>query len=42
MEWWEKVTIWPLVLGMIFLGLYPTPVLDMFNGALTALLASLP
>ncbi len=42
MAWWEKVTIWPLVLGMIFLGLYPTPLLDMFNNALTTLLTSLP
>jgi NADH-quinone oxidoreductase subunit M len=42
MEWWEKVTMWPLVLIMIFLGFYPTPLLDIFNAALTALLQALP
>lgn len=42
MEWWEKVTMWPLVLIMIILGFYPTPLLDMFNSALTALLSGLP
>jgi len=41
MEWWEKVTMWPLVLIMVFLGLYPTPLLDSFNFALTALLQAL-
>ena len=42
MEWWEKVTMWPLILGMVFFGFYPTPLLDMFNAALTALLSGLP
>jgi len=42
MEWWEKVTVWPLVVIMVFLGFYPTPLLDMFNHALTALLNNLP
>jgi NADH-quinone oxidoreductase subunit M len=42
MAWWEKATMWPLVLVMILLGLYPAPVLDMFNAALTALLQALP
>ena len=41
MEWWEQVTMWPLVLTMVFLGLYPTPLLDTFNAAMTTLLASL-
>ena len=42
MEWWEKTTTWPLVLGMVSLGLYPAPLLDTFNSALTALLQALP
>jgi NADH-quinone oxidoreductase subunit M len=42
MEWWEKVTMWPLVVGMVFLGFYPTPLLDSFNAAMTALLQGLP
>jgi NADH-quinone oxidoreductase subunit M len=42
MEWWEKVTLWPLVATMVFLGLYPAPLLDSFNAAITHLLQSLP
>ena len=42
MEWWEKVTMWPLVLLMVILGFYPTPLLDMFNASVTALLNGLP
>jgi NADH-quinone oxidoreductase subunit M len=42
MEWWEKVTMWPLVVIMVILGFYPTPLLDMFNSALTAILTALP
>ncbi len=42
MTWWEKVTMWPLVIIMIFLGLYPAPLLDMFNAALTGILRALP
>ncbi len=42
MEWWERVTMWPLVLIMVFLGFYPTPLLDSFNSAITALLQALP
>jgi NADH-quinone oxidoreductase subunit M len=42
MTWWEKVTMWPLVLIMVFLGLYPAPLLDTFNAAVTTLLHSLP
>jgi NADH-quinone oxidoreductase subunit M len=41
MEWWEKVTMWPLIVTMLFLGFYPTPLLDMFNAATTALLTNL-
>jgi NADH-quinone oxidoreductase subunit M len=42
MEWWEKVTMWPLVLIMVILGLYPAPLLNTLNSALTALLERLP
>jgi NADH-quinone oxidoreductase subunit M len=42
MEWWEKATMWPLVVIMVFLGFYPTPLLDSFNAAITALLTNLP
>lgn len=42
MEWWEKVTMWPLIVIMVFLGFYPTPLLDMFNAAITTLLKGLP
>ena len=42
MVWWEKVTLWPLMLTMVFLGFYPTPLLDSFNAAMTSLLSGLP
>jgi NADH-quinone oxidoreductase subunit M len=42
MEWWEKVTMWPLVVFMVILGLYPAPLLDTFNAAITTILQSLP
>jgi len=42
MEGWEKATVWPLVLIVVILGFYPTPLLDMFNEALTTLLTNLP
>lgn len=41
MTGWEKVTLWPLVLVMLLVGIYPTPVLDTFNTTLTALLGRL-
>ncbi|GAB4566267.1 MAG: NADH-quinone oxidoreductase subunit M [Anaerolineae bacterium] len=34
----EKVTLWPLVALMILFGLYPTPILEFFNGVSTALM----
>jgi len=34
--------MWPLVAIMVFLGFYPTPLLDSFNAAITALLTRLP
>jgi len=42
MEWWEKATMWPLIVIMVFLGLYPAPLLDTFNAAITTLLQTLP
>ncbi len=42
MEWWEKVTLWPLVIFMVFFGLYPAPLLDSFNAAIKTILLSLP
>ncbi|RLC64000.1 MAG: NADH-quinone oxidoreductase subunit M [Chloroflexi bacterium] len=42
LEWWEKVTLWPLVAIMLFLGLYPAPLLDSFNAAVTTILQNLP
>ncbi len=41
MVWWEKVTMWPLVAVMVAVGIYPTPLLDLFNSATTALLGRL-
>ncbi len=38
---WEKVVLWPLVLLLVGLGLYPGPLLATFNAALTALLEAL-
>lgn len=34
----EKVTLWPLVIGMIVIGIYPTLVLNYFNGSAVELL----
>ncbi|HID89222.1 MAG TPA: NADH-quinone oxidoreductase subunit M [Anaerolineales bacterium] len=42
MEWWEKATMWPLVLTMVIIGLYPAPLLETFNAAMVALLNGLP
>jgi NADH-quinone oxidoreductase subunit M len=33
--WWEKVSLWPLVLLMIALGVYPAPLVNTFNAAVT-------
>ena len=41
MTWWEKVTLWPLILLMVGLGLYPAPIIDTFNGAVTTILRML-
>lgn len=42
MTWWEKATMWPLVILMVGLGFYPAPLLDSFNAALTSILQALP
>jgi NADH:ubiquinone oxidoreductase subunit 4 (subunit M) len=41
MRGWEMLAVWPLVVVIVAFGLYPTPLVDMFNTALTALLQSL-
>jgi NADH-quinone oxidoreductase subunit M len=41
MTWWEKTTLWPLVVLTFVLGFYPTPLVDSFNAAMTALLQAL-
>lgn len=41
MALFEKITMWPLVIFMVMFGIYPTPILDFFNTATTALLGSL-
>ena len=38
LKWWEKVTIWPLAIVMVVFGLYPTPLLNTFNVAITTML----
>ncbi len=42
MTWWEKATLWPLVIIMVSLGLYPTPILSYLNAAAMTLLDTLP
>jgi NADH-quinone oxidoreductase subunit M len=42
MTWWEKVTMWPLVIIMVVLGFYPAPLLNSFNAAITTILQALP
>ncbi|MGQ9665885.1 MAG: complex I subunit 4 family protein [Anaerolineae bacterium] len=41
MELFEKVTMWPLVIFMVLFGIYPTPILQLFNAATTALMGGL-
>lgn len=38
MAFFEKVTLWPLVIGMVFLGIYPTPLLNFFNASAVQLI----
>ncbi|MEA3336569.1 MAG: NADH-quinone oxidoreductase subunit M [Chloroflexota bacterium] len=37
----EKITMWPLVILMVLIGIYPVPLLDFFNSASTNLVATL-
>jgi len=37
LRWWEKVTLWPLVILTVAFGVYPAPVVDAFNAAVTRL-----
>ncbi len=41
MELFEKVTMWPLIIFMVLFGIYPTPILNLFNTATTALMGGL-
>ncbi len=34
----EKITLWPLIIGMFVLGIYPTLILDYFNASAVQLL----
>jgi hypothetical protein len=34
----EKITLWPLVAGMFLIGIYPTVILNFFNGSAVELL----
>ncbi len=42
MTWWEQGVVWPLVVIMVVLGLFPAPLLGMFNAAALTLLRALP
>jgi len=42
MTWWEKITMWPLVLVMVGFGFYPAPILELLNAAARMLLEGLP
>ncbi|MGQ9584191.1 MAG: complex I subunit 4 family protein [Anaerolineae bacterium] len=37
----EKITMWPLVLFMVFFGIWPTPIVNLLNSATSAILAAL-
>ncbi|MBN1246663.1 MAG: NADH-quinone oxidoreductase subunit M, partial [Anaerolineae bacterium] len=38
LRWWERFTLWPLVLLTVAFGVYPAPLINTFNAAVTALL----
>jgi len=38
MERYEKVTLWPLIILMVLIGLYPTPLVNFFNQAAVEIL----
>ena len=39
MALFEKLTLWPLIIGMFVIGIYPTLVLNYFNGSAHGLVA---
>ena len=41
LTWWEQATVWPLVLLMAGLGVYPAPLIDVSGAAVVALLQAL-
>jgi NADH-quinone oxidoreductase subunit M len=38
--WWEKLTLWPLVALTVALGVYPAPLVNTFNAAVSTILDS--
>jgi NADH-quinone oxidoreductase subunit M len=38
LKWWEKLTLWPFTIAIIVFGLYPSPLLNTFNTAITTML----
>ena len=40
-NWRERLTLYPLIAGMLFLGFYPMPVLNMMNNTLHTLVKPL-
>ena len=38
MTGFEKLTLWPLIIGMFVIGIYPTVILKFFNGSANELL----
>ena len=37
LRWWEKITLWPLVILTVAFGVYPAPLVDTFNAAVVTL-----
>jgi NADH-quinone oxidoreductase subunit M len=38
LRWWERLTLWPLIVLTVAFGVYPAPLVNTFNAAVTALL----
>jgi NADH-quinone oxidoreductase subunit M len=41
LAFFEKITLWPLVVFMVLFGVYPAPLLNFFNGTFVALMSGL-
>jgi NADH-quinone oxidoreductase subunit M len=41
LRWWEKASVWPLVILMIALGVYPAPLVNTFNAAVNVIVQAL-